>query len=99
MPVSRPPYPREFKAEAVRLYKESGKSLRQIAEDLGVTTNSLREWTRRSEIDEGSREGLTTDEFEELKRLRRENRILREERDILKKATAFFVKEQSKTRS
>lgn len=88
MPRSHPPYPPEFKAEAVRLYRTSGKSLQEISADLGMSTNSLREWVRRAEVDEGQREGLIEDEREELRRLKRENRILKEEREILRKAAA-----------
>ena len=98
MPGTRPPYPLEFRAEAVRLVRESGKSISQVARDLGVSTESLRNWIRQHEIDCGQREGLTTSEREELQRLRRENRILREEREILKKAAAFFAQETTKTR-
>ena len=98
MPRSHPPYPPEFKTEAVKLYHASGRSLQGVAADLGITGNSLREWVRRAEVENGSREGLTQDEREELSRLRRENRILREEREILRKATAFFVKETDRTR-
>jgi len=96
MPRSRPPFPAEFRAEAVRLYKESGKSLKQVAEDLGISSNSLRTWSRRKDIDAGIRPGLTTEEREELRKLRREVRILREERDILKKAAAFFAQETNR---
>ena len=74
MPRSRPPYPPEFRAEAVRLYRTSGKSLQEVAADLGTTANSLREWVRRAEIEEGSQEDLTRDERAELSRLRREVR-------------------------
>jgi transposase len=106
MPMTRAPYPPEFKAEvpkalplvAVRLYKESGRSLQEIASDLGVSANSLRDWVNRSKVGRHERAGLSQNEGEELKRLRRENRILREEREILKKAAAFFAKETSKTR-
>jgi transposase len=83
-------YPPEFKSEAVRLVRSSGKSISTVAKELGVSDNSLRNWLRQAEIDEGNREGLTTDECEELKRLRRENKVLRQERDFLKKAAAFF---------
>jgi transposase len=96
MPQSRPPFPAEFRTEAVRLYKESGKSLKQVAEDLGISSNSLRTWSRRKDIDAGVRPGLTTEEREELRSLRREVRILREERDILKKAAAFFAQETNR---
>lgn len=95
------PYPPEFRAEAVRLLREmraQGKPLSQIAEDLGVSTESLRRWRIQAEIDAGEREGLTTEEREELQRLRRENRVLREEREILKKAAAFFAKETNRSR-
>jgi transposase len=98
MPPTKPPYPPQFRIEAVRLALESGKPLRQIAEDLGVSLESLRKWVKQTQIDAGEREGLTTSEREELRRLRRENRILREEREILKKAAAFFAKETGPTR-
>ena len=85
----------EFKAEAVRLVRESGKSVGHIAKDLDVIETSLREWVRRADIDAGrGPEGaLTTAEREELRQLRKENRVLHMERDILKKAAAFFAKE------
>ena len=93
MPRTRRPYPPEFRAEAVRLVRENGKKITEVARDLGVSTESLRHWIRQHEIDSGKREGLTTAEREELQRLRRENRVLREEREILKKAAAFFAQE------
>ncbi|MEW6524982.1 MAG: transposase [Bacillota bacterium] len=98
MPGSRRPYPLEFRTEAVRLVRESGKSISQTAKNLGVSHESLRSWIRQQEIDAGQREGLTTSEREKLQRLRRENRVLREEREILKKAAAFFAQETTKTR-
>lgn len=93
MPNTKPPYPPEFRAESVRLYRESGKSMSTIAQDLGVSVDSLRAWIRRDETDSGKRADLTTSEREEIRQLRRENRILREEREILKKAAAYFAKE------
>jgi transposase len=87
-------YPEEFKSEAVQLARSSPeKSIRQLAYELGISAQTLRNWIKQAEIDRGEREGLTTEEREELRRLRRENRILREEREILKKAAAFFAKE------
>ena len=94
MPRTRPPYPPEFRAEAVRLIRSSGKPLSQISNDLGDSEQSLRVWIKQADLDEGRRDdGLTTSELEELRRLRRENRVLREEREILKKAAAFFARE------
>ena len=82
----------------MRLVRTSGKTLKEIAADLGVSTESLRKWVRQADIDAGRRDGLTTAEREELQRLRREVRILREEREILKKAAAFFARETDQTR-
>lgn len=98
MGKTRPPYPPEFRAEAVRLARTSGRPLREIAGDLGCSLESLRHWVKQTQIDSGEREGLTTDEREELRRLRKENRLLREEREILKKAAAFFVRESDPSR-
>ncbi|MEW6522242.1 MAG: transposase [Bacillota bacterium] len=86
-------YPLEFRTEAVRLVRESGKSISQTAKNLGASPESLPSWIRQQEIDAGQREGLTTSEREKLQRLRRQNRILREEHEIPKKAAAFFVQE------
>ena len=94
MPRAKPQYPPEFKAEAVQLVRSSDRSISQIAKDLGVSGNSLRTWVKQSEIDQGEREGLTTEERQELKRLRREVKILRQEKEILKKAAAFFAREE-----
>ncbi len=97
MGKTKPPYPAEFREEAVRLVCTSGKPISEVARELGMSGESLRLWVKRAEIDEGSREGLTSDEREELRRLRRENRVLQQEREILKKAAAFFARE-SETR-
>ena len=84
----------EFKASAVRLVLDEGKTVAAAARDLDLTETALREWVRRAQADRTKgRTGLTTTEREELARLRKENRILAEERDILKKATAFFAKQ------
>jgi transposase len=99
MPKSHVPYAREFRAEAIRLVRQSGKPAAEIARRLEVSTETLRLWVRQAEIDEGvRRDGLTTDETEEVRRLRREVRQLREEREILVKAAAFFAKEMGQTR-
>ncbi len=86
----------EFKAETVKVVRESGKSIGTIARELDLTETAVREWVRQAEVDAGrGRAGaLTTDEREELARLRRDVKRLQMERDILKKATAFFAKEQ-----
>jgi len=86
----------DFKAQAVRLVLDDGKSVRAVARDLDLTETALREWVRRARADRThGRTGLTTAEREELARLRKENRELRTEREILKKAAAFFAKHQS----
>jgi transposase len=98
MARTRPPYTPEFRSEAVRLARSSGQRPSEIARDLGCCTETLKSWINQAAIDEGRAEGLTSEEREELRRLRREVRILREERDILKKAAAFFVRETDQLR-
>ena len=83
----------KYKAEVVELCRTSGRTIAQICRDLDLTETAVRRWVTQAEIDAGRREGLTTSEREELSRLRKENRVLREERDILKRATAFFARE------
>jgi len=92
-----PPYSMEFKREAVQLLRSSGRPVPQLAKELGVSEGSLRNWAAQRDVDEGKAEGLSSGEREELRRLRRENRVLAEEREILKKAAAFFASE-SRTR-
>jgi transposase len=98
VPRTHPPYPPEFRQEAVRLVWATEQPLAQIARDLGVSAWTLRGWVKQAEIDAGDREGLTSDEREELRRLRRENRILQQEREILKRAAAFFARETDQLR-
>jgi transposase len=85
----------DFKAQAVRLVLEEGKSVGSVARDLDLTESNLRVWVERARADRtDGKTGLTTAEREELARLRKENRELRTEREILKKAAAFFAKHQ-----
>ena len=83
----------EFKAEIVERCQVGDRSIRQVARDFDLTVSSVRRWVEQAEIDAGQREGLTSDEREEMSRLRRENRRLQEDVDLLKRATAFFAKE------
>ena len=93
------PYPAEYRAEAVRLVREGGRTPRQLAADLGCSEEAIRNWLKQADLDEGRRaDGLTTAEKEELAHLRRENRTLRMERDLLKKAAAFFARESEPIR-
>ena len=87
------PFPPEFRRRAVELGRERAKPIAQIAADLGVAESALRRWMAQSDVDEGKKEGLTTAEREELARLRRENRVLRMERELLSRAAAFFASE------
>ena len=81
-----PPHPPEFRRRAVELAREGVKPISQIAADLGIADSCLRKWLRQADIDEGRREGLTSEERAELVRLRRENRVLKMEKEILGKA-------------
>lgn len=92
------PYPPEFKEEAMRLIRSSEKPLAQISRELDVAEQTLRNWRKQEEIDEGEREGLTTDEREELGRLKKRVRVLEQEKEALRKASwglcpAFFARE------
>lgn len=83
----------EYKGDVVTLYRTTEKSVTEIARELDLTASAVQRWVTQAEVDAGQREGLTTSEREELAQLRREVRTLREEREILKRATAFFAKE------
>ena len=95
-PRARRSFSAEFKAETVELIRSSGKAIGQVCRDLDLTETAVRRWVQQAEIDAGKRPGLTTAERAELAELRRENRILREEREILKIAAAFFAKETTR---
>jgi transposase len=86
-------FSKEYKAEVVELVRTSGKTIAAIARDMDLGETAVREWVRQADVDAGRRDGLTTADREELAALRKENRVLREERDILKRATAFFARE------
>ena len=89
-------FTQEFRAGAVRLVLDEGKTVGQLARELDLTESALRNWVDRARADRThGRTGLTTEEREELRRLRKENRVLRTEREILKNAAAFFVKENA----
>jgi transposase len=86
-------FSKEFKAEVVELVRQPGNTAASVARDLDLTETAVRAWVKQADVDDGHREGLTTAEREELARLRRENRRLATDVEILKRATAFFAKE------
>ena len=91
-------FTKQQKDEAVKIWRQSGRSIAEVAEDLDLTESSLRNWVKQAEVDDqGPTEAgpLTSEERDELQRLRRENRRLQMEREFLKKAAAFFAKENS----
>ncbi len=97
MPKSRPPYPAEFRARMVDLVR-AGRTPEELSREFEPTAQSIWNWVRQAERDQGvRRDVLTSNDTEELRRLRRENKILREEKDILRKAAAWFAAETGST--
>ncbi len=92
MPRTRARYTEEFRSQMVELVR-AGRSPEELAKEFEPTAQSIRHWVAQAEIDRGGREGVTSAEREELARLRRENRQLRQEREILAKAAAWFARE------
>ena len=92
-PRQRRSFTPEFKAEIVDACNRGDRSIGQVARDFDLTETAVREWVKQAEIDAGERAGLTSEERAELAQLRRENRRLREDVEILRRATAFFAKE------
>jgi transposase len=99
VPRTRPPYPPEFRVETVRLLRSGAATIRQVSEDVGVSQQTLRNWLRQADLDDGRRnDGLTSSEQEELRRLRRRVRVLEQEREILRRAAVFFARETDQSR-
>lgn len=97
MPQTHPPYAPEYRRRIVELAR-SGRGVNELAREFEPAVETIRQWIKQAELDEGLRtDGLTTSEREELDRLRRENRVLREEREILSKAAAWFAQETNAT--
>jgi len=97
MPRGKPPYPMEYRSRMVDLVR-AGRTPEELAKEFEPSAESIRNWIKRADQDEGLRQdGLTTDEKEELRRLRREVKVLREEKEILKKAAAWFAEETGST--
>ncbi|MFI9843809.1 transposase [Nonomuraea sp. NPDC051941] len=92
-PRPRRSFTPEFKAEIVELCQRGDRSVGQVAKDFDLTETAVRQWVRQAEVDTGRRDGLTSSERQELEALRRENQRLRQDVDVLKRATAFFVRE------
>lgn len=94
MPKTRPPYTPEFRLEAVRMLREGVRSPKQLAAELGCSDQTLRNWLRQDQADRGERDDmLSSEERQRLRQLERENAVLRQEREILKRAAAFFARE------
>lgn len=99
MPPTRPPYPPEFRQQIVELHR-AGRSIESLAREFEPSATTIAKWVKQTDLDAGRRtDGLTTEERQELVRLRRENRVLREEREILEKAAAWFARKSAPPRS
>lgn len=92
MPRTRPAYPPEFRRQIIELVR-AGRTPEELAEEFEPTAQTIRNWANQDRVDAGERPGLASEEREELARLRREVKQLREEKEILRKATVFFVRE------
>ncbi|MFV2198952.1 transposase [Nocardiopsis sp. LOL_012] len=95
MPKTRPAYPPEYRDQIIALAR-SGRGPKDLAAEFELSAQTIRTWIKQAQVDSGQVEGTTSDDKAELARLRRENAQLREEREILCKATAFFVRETSR---
>lgn len=93
MPGTNPTYAPEFRWEAIRLVRSSGAepTISRMAGELGVSAETLRNWVKQEQIDAGEREGLTTEEQDELRWLRRENKLLKQEKELLRKAWLIYL--------
>ena len=95
MPGTHAPYPPEFRRQIVDLVR-SGRSIEELAKEFESSSGAIRNWVKQADLDEGRRsDGLTTEERDELRQLRRENKRLRMEQEILKKAAAWFARESN----
>lgn len=95
MPKTRPAYPPEYRTQILELAR-TGRTPEELAAEFEPSAQTIRNWINQDQVDAGRRPGLTSEDKAELSRLRRENKQLREEREILRKATAFFVRETSR---